>query len=626
MLTFSQAFLNNIKNDKRHYQISLEVTLRDLTTLTIENDRIWDGTFKIEDATSQSGVLSIGAAVTGKMTVTINNIDGAYSSYDFAGASIEAYIGMDGCSDHVRIGIYTVTDSNYSGASLISLTAKDHMTYFDVSCENTTIFNSTITLQQMVSAICLQCGVDEPDTYPTIMGSYTISKAPSLKSLSYADLITKAAQIACCYAKIDNNGKLKFAWYDFPAAESVLNGVVNGQFTVHANGVHEIDSINSLTVATDIVNVSQVKVTEEFPSTADNPKHTYTASGSTTALEYRLKISNNRLIDHSKIGAEWKGQDVANRIYNALHGHYFRPFNASVLNNPAMEAGDMCVIVDRKGRPYLGFISQRTFSAGNYENLVCDAAEPKSTQTDVYTAEEKAMAQYESDAYARENEYVDKLMNKFYTFTNSSQVDIADGDEEMILRMDFASETGGWIMMEGEILADTEAGQVDFRYVLNGTELTRKPKQTVVDGKTIFSLLLPFTTVSSTPYQLEVWAEATGGDVSVPINGASFVIWGQGLPSQEAWTGILEIFEAIPSIALDDITIAPFSDTIIVDGLVPIGPSVTVPIGAISLGGDTSVDAFGADIYMNRDFMDDYTHQDLSAFTHQYLNEHFFHG
>jgi len=36
-----------------------------------------------------------------------------------------------------------------------------------------------------------------------------------------------------------------------------------------------------------------------------------------------------------------------------------------------------------------------------------------------------------------------------------------------------------------------------------------------------------------------------------------------------------------------------------------------------------SVDAFGADIYMN---MDDYTHQDLSAFTHQYLNEHFLHG
>ena len=296
MLTFSQAFLNNIKNDNRHYQITLEVTLRDLTTLTIENDRIWDGTFKIEDATSQSGVLSIGAAVTGKMTVTINNIDGAYSSYDFAGASIEAYIGMDGCSDHVRIGIYTVTDSNYSGASLISLTAKDHMTYFDVSCENTTIFNSTITLQQMVSAICLQCGVDVPDTYPTIMGSYTISKAPSLKSLSYADLITKAAQIACCYAKIDNNGKLKFAWYDFPAAESVLNGVVNGQFTVHADGVHEIDSINSLTVATDIVNVSQVKVTEEFPSTADNPKHTYTASGSTTALEYRLKISRSSTV------------------------------------------------------------------------------------------------------------------------------------------------------------------------------------------------------------------------------------------------------------------------------------------------------------------------------------------
>ena len=60
------------------------------------------------------------------------------------------------------------------------------------------------------------------------------------------------------------------------------------------------------------------------------------------------------------VGAEWKGQDVANRIYNSLHGHYFRLFNASVLNNPAMEAGDMCVIVDRKGRPYLGFISQRT--------------------------------------------------------------------------------------------------------------------------------------------------------------------------------------------------------------------------------------------------------------------------
>lgn len=286
----------------------------------------------------------------------------------------------------------------------------------------------------------------------------------------------------------------------------------------------------------------------------------------------------------------------------------------------------MCVIVDRKGNPYLGYISQRTFSAGNFESLVCDAAEPKSTQTDNFTPEEKAMAQYESNAYARESEYVDKLMNKFYTFTNSNEVEIEEGEEEMVLRMDFASETGGWIMMEGEILADTSSGQIDFRYVLNGTELTRKPKQTVMDGKTIFSLLLPFQTVSATPYQLEVWAEAVDGSVTVPINGASFVIWGQGLPSQEAWTGILEIFEAIPSIPLTHLEIAPFSDTIVTEGLIPVGPAVTETLSPIPLGGGLQIVGFDADIYMNKDFMDDYTHQDLSAFTHQYLNDNFFHG
>lgn len=89
MLGFSQEFLNKSKVTK----IWLNFTLSDGTALEFHEDRVAFNGFIRDSSTTVDGQFTVGAAVTGKLTLNLDNTDDALSAYDFRGATVETWFG-----------------------------------------------------------------------------------------------------------------------------------------------------------------------------------------------------------------------------------------------------------------------------------------------------------------------------------------------------------------------------------------------------------------------------------------------------------------------------------------------------------------------------------------------------
>lgn len=450
MIPFSPKYKEKLSKDQRDYRLSVKITPVNGTQFELTNEHLWANTFKIEDATSQGGKLTIGAAVTSKFSVTINNINGEYDDIDFYNAVVVPSIGLntgDGVEAFV-LGYFRVNDPKYNG-STISITCLDRLADFDVSCE-TMNWPSPATLTAIINRCCSDCGITaDTTTYPPIFNAYVVHDKPDLKSTTYADLISMAAQIGCSFAKMDRSGKLSFSWYALGDAIEIIGGYDGGTFKydgktydpnkdeaeleggsfayndgdnvdggVYSQGipgdyrprstVHIISGIKSLDVSTDEVQVTGVKVTEEFEEKGPDAggteikKATYTAGDVTSTERYVVDISGNKFIQHHEFSTGvMQGQKVANDIYSALRYYPFRPFKASILNDASIEAGDVCVIMDRKNHSYAAFISNRSFTVGQYENISCDAESPMTKAATRYTQLMKALTAAEAEAEAR---------------------------------------------------------------------------------------------------------------------------------------------------------------------------------------------------------------------------------
>jgi hypothetical protein len=458
MIPFSPKYKEKLSKDQRDYRLSVKITPVNGTQFELTNEHLWANTFKIEDATSQGGKFTIGAAVTSKFSVTINNINGEYDDIDFYNAVVVPSIGLntgDGVEAFV-LGYFRVNDPKYNG-STISITCLDRLADFDVSCE-TMNWPSPATLTAIINRCCSDCGITaDTTTYPPIFNAYVVHDKPDLKSTTYADLISMAAQIGCSFAKMDRSGKLSFSWYALGDAIEIIGGYDGGTFkydgktydpnkdeaeldggTFRYDGkaedpnkdesnvdggtfsrdvpgdyrprstVHIISGIKSLDVSTDEVQVTGVKVTEEFEEKGPDAggteikKATYTAGDVSSSDRYVVDISGNKFIQHHEFSTGvMQGQKIANDIYSALRYYPFRPFKASILNDASIEAGDVCVIMDRKNHSYAAFISNRSFTVGQYENISCDAESPMTKAATRYTQLMKALTAAEAEAQAR---------------------------------------------------------------------------------------------------------------------------------------------------------------------------------------------------------------------------------
>ena len=395
MLNISNQFQSELFNDNRDYLCYADITLADGTVLNLEDENIWTDSFSIEDAVSGTGSFDIGAAIINKLTLSINNIYETYSEYDFTDSVVVPYVGLqlpDGTIEKIRKGIFTVDEASYDG-SLITLSCLDNMYKLDYAYTESGL-SYPATLGEIVRDVCYVCGVTLQTT-TFFNSSYVVQNRPADESLTCRQVLSWAAQIACSWVRFDTYGRLCLDWYDQSVFENhtVLNGGIFDKGNPYASGdtasggtfrpwtdgdcldggtfkelsaYHHIYSMSSMNLCTDDVVITGLKVTESFEETDTDKVQSYLFGSE----GYLISLEGNDLIQ------EGSAEAVARAVGGKVVGMRFRPFDASALNDPSIEAGDPVIVTDRKQRSYQSYITSTTFKAGNYQQVRCSAETP----------------------------------------------------------------------------------------------------------------------------------------------------------------------------------------------------------------------------------------------------------
>lgn len=437
MRKLSNRWKEKVKNGMDvQYLKYADITLTDGTVLNLTSANLWQNGMEFEDSVSNDSSFDIGSAIINVLNLSINNFDGEYSDYDFEGAEVICYVGLqienedtselldsageqilDSTGDTIivhknavvektRICTVTVIEQPEDETVTIDLTCEDNMRKFDRNYSDSKL-KYPATRGQIVRDACEVCGVTLQTT-SFDRDDYIVQNRPNDEALTFRQVLQWVAQIGCQWMRCDEYGRLCIGWYSSINEEELIindlgvlktqddsnislelssaNGILsanNGTFlendgilrlfaTDEKGNISEIETTYGFTPHHTDVVITGVKVTEYSESSSDNPQ-TYMVG----TEGYVLGISGNKLI---RVG---DGQTIASMIAEKCVGMRFRPFESECPTDVALEAGDSLIIVDRNGKIYTSLLTTTTLKPGSGQKIACNAksaAKNSSTQ------------------------------------------------------------------------------------------------------------------------------------------------------------------------------------------------------------------------------------------------------
>lgn len=347
MRNLSSNWKEKVKNGMDvQYLKYVDITLTDGTVLNLTSADLWANGFSFEDSVSNDSSFDIGSAIINVLNLSINNFDGEYSDYDFEGAEVICYVGMefdDGTTEKIRICTATVVEQPEDETVTIDLMCEDNMRKFDRNYSDSKL-KYPATRGQIVRDACEVCGVTLQTT-SFDRDDYIVQARPSDDALTFRQVLQWVAQIGCQWLRCDEYGRLCVKWYDTEKIDA-----------------QEIDTTYSFTPQhTDVV-ITGIQVTEYSDSSDEEPE-----SYMVGTQGYVLAISDNKLIHKGD------GQTVASMIAEKCVGMVFRPFESECPTDVALEAGDAITIEDRNGNLYSTYLTTTTLQPGAGQNIACNA-------------------------------------------------------------------------------------------------------------------------------------------------------------------------------------------------------------------------------------------------------------
>lgn len=404
MRNTSSAFRKLVaENTKTLFRATL--VLKDGTTRQIDGDETVMGSARFDDSVSSSGSFDVGAAIINRFSMTLNNYDGRFDSYDFSDLEIVPYVGVQigNSTEWALMGHYFIEQPDVYG-STISIVAYDNMRSFEKPySEVNTVYPAT--LRTIVVDICNACGVNlfEPnfDNY-----SYVIQNRPNDASMSCLAMLAHVAQVSGHWARANEHGQLVFEWYDQTPYDNegwkdggtfdtdttpysdgdAANGggfmyggddVSDSSFSPRGYAV--LSSNSSVVVNTDDVVITGVRVSSEPPD--ESFAEDTTLEG---AEGYVLGFAGNPLIEYGK------SSQIAAMIGAHVIGMRFRAFNVSTMGDPSIQAGDAAILVDERQVIHRTYISTLNYSNGSYESVAMNAESPGRNRAASYSDATKA--------------------------------------------------------------------------------------------------------------------------------------------------------------------------------------------------------------------------------------------
>lgn len=323
-----------------------DITLTDGTVLNLTSADLWQNGLSFEDSVSSDSTFDIGSAIVNVLDLSINNFNGEYSGYDFEGAEVVAYVGLeldDGTTEKIRICTMTVVEQPEDETVTIDLTCEDNMRKFDRNYSDSKL-KYPATRGQIIRDACEVCGVT---LQTTSFGrdDYIVQIRPDNEALTFRQVLQWVAQIGCQWLRCDEYGRLCVKWYDTEKTDAQKIDTTYGFTPQH----------------TDVV-ITGIQVTEYSDSSNEEPE-----SYMVGTQGYVLAISDNKLI------RKGDGQTVASMIAEKCVGMIFRPFESQCPTDVALEAGDAITIEDRNGNLYNTYLTTTTLQPGAGQKIACNA-------------------------------------------------------------------------------------------------------------------------------------------------------------------------------------------------------------------------------------------------------------
>lgn len=440
MINVSNAFKEKLEAGEP-VRMMVDITFPDGTKKTINKD-IMNGDNGFSDCADSSS-FPVGATICKTLTLSINNDQEQWKSYNFYGAKIHAYLKLqtsyaapesvsalldesynpipDSTGDPIIAtqaatkdiietidkGVYTVTTpEQYS--DIINVTALDDM--YKANKTYTSGLKLPQSLINLVRDACKTVGIGMNLTMKH--GDIIIRSVPD--SMTFRQLFGYAAMVESANARIDYSGNLQFVKWDFGKMESDNAATVDADGFIHfgdANPSIDTDGFVSLpgwtinaegflaltsgpgsdvqrlmayanppALSSDDIVITGIKVMNGQSNDDANTDY----SGMYGEEGYVLELENE-LIDTDQL------QTVANIIGEQIAGARFRNLEGDLVYNPLVEFGDMVYTYDRLGNKYLTPLTDVSGNVGGLTTVKTQADDPIRGSSDFYGNSTKAI-------------------------------------------------------------------------------------------------------------------------------------------------------------------------------------------------------------------------------------------
>ena len=346
------------EKENRIYHVKLNIRFTDGTEKELDEHSLFGLT--INDDVSSADVFSIGSAIINVLTLKLDNSDGFFDEKEFYGAEVTVKIGLDldEGTEWLQKGTY-IADSGDDVSDVITVKAYDYMRNFDQDYAKSSL-GFPATLGAIVRDACQVCGVD------LATGSFThedfvVQTKP--EASTFREVLAMVGQISCNWCRINRYGQLEIAFYDISGYEQNTGTFV------------EINDYLTGSVSTEDVVITGVKVSD-----GDN---TYLAGEE----GYVIAVEGNAMIQES-------GETVAEWIGEKLIGLAFRKMSVNSEENPAIEAGDLAKVIDRKGNMRKTLLNSVTYTFGGTQQLKTCAATPLRNSVERFSKSTKNYVKY----------------------------------------------------------------------------------------------------------------------------------------------------------------------------------------------------------------------------------------
>lgn len=517
-----------------------------------DEDDVLKGSLVASLQCSGNDEINIGTVNVGQLNVTIlKDID----RYRVQNKKLiyEVGVKVGNNYEYVPMGEYNITEATRSAVGLV-IKAYDNLSLLDKP------FLEQVegTPFEIAEFLCESCGVTlaNGNFNGFANADEQLSQYPDSDIETFRDLAYWIAQTICAFVVANRYGQIEFRKYGMTVVDNIptVNRFLNGNYADYE---------------TWYTGISVVNMAEQTTSYYGMPQD--------DGLTYNL--GSNPFLQYGEY------ETLRQNILTALSGFKYVPFSVPLAANPLYDLGDVLSFPEGLGDGNKKFcITQMTFKYASELKISSGGKNPKFSSV-------RNKVDKELTALAKSKSEQDVI--QYYSFTNTSEISIGDGNTEVIINIRYTALKKTVAIFLAEVLCDVDTtvmgktyydAQGRFYYYWNNIYIDREPVETWVDGKHIKHILYYINIEAGVLNQFQVRLKMTGGSAIIPMGGIKACIYGQNLVASDKWNGVFEITDKASAFTIGTMPFVDAEDSVYVPAILPMVLNHVESINPVTLG------------------------------------------